>query len=287
MDDLQAHCGTNPNAIATTFTGAFVDDRTELYLSFFYSSSVIERAAVLVHESRHYDVGHNANFPPWSVLANANQGQQADSSWAYNGAYRYEVAYLSWYAAVSVTATPAMRERARQRANWCLNNAFATHPGFTIDAGSDPQTEWRWCNKCQGLAYAGGSQLGKCPAGGSHDHGGSGNYTLIHGTYAAGQNGWKWCNKCQGLAFSKMPVRERVPPAACTTTAEAEIIACCRAARTRCASETGIGAISAREWHSPVTAWANAPPAPDIIFHRVTIRYRLRVSQTRPVRAPE
>jgi hypothetical protein len=202
MDDLQAHCGSNPFAIATTYTGPFTDDRTELYLSFFYSNSVVERTGVMVHESRHYDVGHDANFPPWSVLANAGQGQQADSSWGYNGAYRYEVAYLAWYHAAGVAATPAMRDRARQRANWCLNNAFAAHPGFTISEDAAPQAGWRWCNRCQGLSFAGGGEIGKCPAGGAHNHAGSYSYTLIRVSYAAGQNGWKWCNKCQGLSFS-------------------------------------------------------------------------------------
>ena len=211
IDDLRAQCGSNPYAIATTRTGVFVDDHTELYLSFFYGISVIERAATLVHESRHYDVGHDANFPPWSAVANAGLGQQADSSWDYNGAYRYEVAYLAWYNNVSVTATPAMRERARQRANWCLNNAFATHPGFTIGADGVPQAAWRWCNKCQGLAFAGAGQIGRCPAGGAHNHGGSWNYTLIHGSYAAGQNGWQWCHKCQGLSFSKNPSQGACP----------------------------------------------------------------------------
>ena len=38
------------------------------------------------------------------------------------------------------------------------------------------QDNWRWCNKCQGLAYAGNLSLGACPAGGTHDHSGSGNY---------------------------------------------------------------------------------------------------------------
>ena len=211
MDDLQAHCGSNPFAIATTFTGLFVDDRTELYLSFFYGDSVVERTAVLVHESRHYDVGHNANFPSWSVLANAGQGQQADSSWDYNGAYHYEVAYLSWFNNVAPTATPAMRSRARQRANWCLDNAFAAHPGFTIDENSAPQSGWRWCGKCQSLCFAGFGQIGHCAAGGAHDHSGSWNLPLIHGTYAPAQNGWKYCNKCHMLAFANNPQQGACP----------------------------------------------------------------------------
>ena len=43
----------------------------------------------------------------------------------------------------------------------------------------DTEENWRWCNKCQGLAYAGDpAKLGACKAGGQHDHAGSGNYLL-------------------------------------------------------------------------------------------------------------
>jgi hypothetical protein len=40
------------------------------------------------------------------------------------------------------------------------------------------QDNWRWCKKCQGLAFAGASPS-RCPVEGEHDHTGSGNYTLI------------------------------------------------------------------------------------------------------------
>jgi hypothetical protein len=41
-----------------------------------------------------------------------------------------------------------------------------------------------------------------CPAGGNHDHTGSGNYRLAMNLVSAtGQPNWTWCRKCQGLAF--------------------------------------------------------------------------------------
>ena len=65
------------------------------------------------------------------------------------------------------------------------------------------QSDWRWCNKCQGLAFS-LNQLSVCPAGGSHDHTGSGNYALVlDDPSAPGQSGWKWCMNCQGLAFAE------------------------------------------------------------------------------------
>src|SRR5262245_61155348 len=64
------------------------------------------------------------------------------------------------------------------------------------------QADWRWCKKCQGLAFS-QSQPSVCPAGGSHDHSQSGNYALaLDDPSAQGQQGWRWCKKCQGLAFS-------------------------------------------------------------------------------------
>jgi hypothetical protein len=66
------------------------------------------------------------------------------------------------------------------------------------------QDNWRWCNKCQGLAFAGNSSPGTCPAGQTHDHSGSGNYRLVQNTpvlLPSSQDNWRWCNKCQGLAF--------------------------------------------------------------------------------------
>ena len=42
----------------------------------------------------------------------------------------------------------------------------------------DYQDNWRWCKKCQVLAFGGASSTGPCAEGGQHDHTGSGNYML-------------------------------------------------------------------------------------------------------------
>ena len=41
------------------------------------------------------------------------------------------------------------------------------------------QDNWRWCHKCQGLFFGGNATQGHCPAGGAHDHVGSGDYSLL------------------------------------------------------------------------------------------------------------
>src|SRR5437879_3945417 len=40
------------------------------------------------------------------------------------------------------------------------------------------QSGWRWCQKCQGLVFAGNPSPGPCPAGGQHDGGQSGAYAV-------------------------------------------------------------------------------------------------------------
>jgi hypothetical protein len=62
------------------------------------------------------------------------------------------------------------------------------------------QDNWTWCDKCQGLFFAGNNTLGVCPAGGAHNTAGSGDYTLA--TSGGGQSDWAWCDKCQGLFFA-------------------------------------------------------------------------------------
>lgn len=62
------------------------------------------------------------------------------------------------------------------------------------------QSDWRWCNKCQGLFFAANKTLGVCPKGGAHSDTGSENYVLE--TSGSGQSDWDWCSKCQGLFFA-------------------------------------------------------------------------------------
>jgi len=68
--------------------------------------------------------------------------------------------------------------------------------------GFPGQNNWRYCKNCKGLAFA-GDGAGVCPAGGAHEHKGSGDYTLGVGSVAfPGQNNWRYCKNCKGLAFA-------------------------------------------------------------------------------------
>ncbi|MBW7476962.1 hypothetical protein K0T92_19780 [Paenibacillus oenotherae] len=130
IDDLRSLCGDG-SAIARAYSGIFVDDRVEVYLGFFYSKDVPGRAETLIHEARHMGgKSHNANFPAGSVFGGGKSG--ADSSWGYEGAWMYGALYLWWFYAAGARTTSAMKQRARQRGNLVIDNAFATHPGFSI-----------------------------------------------------------------------------------------------------------------------------------------------------------
>jgi hypothetical protein len=123
--DLRAYCGDG-TAIAASLGG-----RIELYLGCFYTKDVPGRAETLMHESRHEGgKPHDATFPSWSSFPVGATG--ADSSWGYEGAWMYGALYLWWFYAAGVRTTPAIRDAARVRAQFVIDNAFATHPGYVI-----------------------------------------------------------------------------------------------------------------------------------------------------------
>ena len=118
IDELDARC-SRPGFLAWTQWGPFVNDWTQLYVPYWYSLGVSQRAGTLLHEARHADgKGHDSG--------------NNDSSWGYNGAWRWEVAWLAWFNAEGQSTSTAMRTQARQRANNIINSRFVTHPGFNV-----------------------------------------------------------------------------------------------------------------------------------------------------------
>ena len=68
------------------------------------------------------------------------------------------------------------------------------------DAGPGMQTDWRYCQRCQGLFYVDNPTQGACPCGGQHDHA---NRSALYDMSLEGppgmETGWRWCAKCEGL----------------------------------------------------------------------------------------
>jgi hypothetical protein len=65
-------------------------------------------------------------------------------------------------------------------------------------------SNFRWCNRCQGLWLGTNQSESACPEGGTHSSSGSGNYSLVRNATPAPANhqaGWRWCSRCQGLWF--------------------------------------------------------------------------------------
>lgn len=107
----------------------------ELAKIFFYDTDVVGRAGTLLHEARHRSgKSHNAPFPAGSVFLNPNNpmARNGDSTWAFDGAWKYHAAYLSAFYTDGRRTSVALRRSALQRANIIVDNAFATHPGFTF-----------------------------------------------------------------------------------------------------------------------------------------------------------
>jgi hypothetical protein len=97
-------------------------------------------------------------------------------------------------------------------------NAESAPPGVTsmpffggtlTSPYSGQQGGWRWCHKCEGLFFAGGSSQGVCPADQhTHDASQSGHYAVVFDDGAApavGQIHWRWCYKCEGFFFAGNP----------------------------------------------------------------------------------
>lgn len=98
----------------------------------------------------------------------------------------------------------------QQISKTCKHPSVVAPPLY--DTNVNEQSNWRWCHKCQGLYFAGNPTPGHCPAGGPHDHAGSGDYHLIQNTAnAPGQSNWRWCHKCQGLYFAGSPTPGHCP----------------------------------------------------------------------------
>ena len=120
IDELDGRCGDG-SAFARTTWGFLVDNRTQLFMPFFYSLAAAVRAGTIIHEARHAS---------WKGHDDGNN----DSSWGYNGAWRYHVCWLAWFMNQCQNTTAAMKALARQRANSILSGRFTTDPGFRIVA---------------------------------------------------------------------------------------------------------------------------------------------------------
>jgi len=127
IDELDGRCGDG-SARATTRTGGlFVDEWTQLYMPFFYSENVIQRAGTILHESRHAGgKGHNGG-------SSCPRGSSCDSNWSYSGGNQYQALWLWWFRVEGRGWTSAMSQQAKDEANYVISTGFVTTPPYFVN----------------------------------------------------------------------------------------------------------------------------------------------------------
>jgi hypothetical protein len=135
-----------------------VDDYTELYKPFFFNELPVERAATLLHESRHADFcGHNGNDSEDAPKCQARSASCDESftdgctgvgSPSGRGATGYQALWLWWFtvSADAITGTTARKEDAADEANRIFQTMFDRDPCFDITSSGAVVTR----SNCQG-----------------------------------------------------------------------------------------------------------------------------------------
>jgi hypothetical protein len=122
FDELDSGCAFHASASALTYNDPPIDEKTILYMDFFYTYAPSERAAVLLHEARHASGNDHApnNCPRGASCDTAYNG----AGGAVKGANTYQVWYASTYADRAWRANWINKDRARDHANHVLDTGF-------------------------------------------------------------------------------------------------------------------------------------------------------------------
>jgi len=129
--------------------------------------------------------------------------------WYESDGFSYVILWNGQHTKSNLTLEPGEDNPWYQRFDAVLQAAAAhpwpktdLFPAFGMPSLPTTQSDWRWCNKCQGM-FSGANSTSHCPAGGKHSHAGSGNYHLIRNSpFPYGQDNWRQCKKCASLFFA-------------------------------------------------------------------------------------
>jgi hypothetical protein len=138
--ELDAGCDAGPGERAYTEFVPALSNYTELYFTFFYSETVVQRAGTLVHEARHADgrCEHAGNCPR-GTSCDENYGYQSCTgtvSGSGAGANTYQVDYLLSFvhrARADWTSTP-IHDNALDEATEIVTRGFAEDPCWRPDS---------------------------------------------------------------------------------------------------------------------------------------------------------
>jgi hypothetical protein len=121
---------TSGSAYASTASNGSIS----YFWKFFYETSVVERAATIIHEATHSGLG-KAHLTGDVTIIGENSCHMAklsycDSSWTYGGAWQHEVKWLEAYATKGspLVSSPNARRLAQDIGNNDLNTAFVARP---------------------------------------------------------------------------------------------------------------------------------------------------------------
>jgi hypothetical protein len=146
FDELDAVCSNF--ARAYTVAAPIVDNYTELYTSFFYDETVVQRAGTLFHEARHADgwCQHTSECPDGgeSCDPDYSNGCVGVGSGSGRGANGYTVAFMMWFAnaARASWTNTTIRADAVAEGNRYLSRRFDTDPCFRLNSNG---TTFRTC----------------------------------------------------------------------------------------------------------------------------------------------
>jgi hypothetical protein len=105
---------------------------------------------------------------------------------------------------------PATHEEHDGTNSWKYRMPYFTNGPDPADT-STHQGGWRWCSRCEGLAFS-RNGTGRCPLGGGHDYSGSARYMLFHDAdLPSYQDNWRWCSKCAGLSYGPQAASSSCP----------------------------------------------------------------------------
>jgi hypothetical protein len=135
FDELDSGCAFHSSASALTYNKPPQDEKTILYMDFFYNFAPSERAAVLLHEARH---ASGVDHAPDSCPRRASCDTAFNGAGgAVKGANTYQVWYAGRYVERGTGANWINKDRARDHANNTLDTAFNNPTTARVEVSKD------------------------------------------------------------------------------------------------------------------------------------------------------
>lgn len=129
IDELDGECRSG-NAVARTFWGPVIDNYTNLYMFYFYTEPLVEKAGVILHEAQHatWD-GHDGN-------GGCDLGFSCDRTYAQWNANSLQMTYMWALTRSGYSLSDFQRQQAMARVVNRAKSNFNSPPDISA---------WEWC----------------------------------------------------------------------------------------------------------------------------------------------